>query len=122
MTNKDGALFARYALESKRIKTDLIVKPKLFEPRKDGTLSVQKIDDLNKKDIAITGQLVAKKRNKTLYGWARITRSVIEGIELRLCIDNNPPGHTNIIGWPSERNIRLDKQKVLALASCGILL
>ncbi len=123
MTAKNGNLFARYALEKNKITKSKRVKPKLFEPKKDGTLSVQKIDSLNKHDIQATGNEVAKERNKSLYGWAKITRSVFEGLELMVCIDNNPrPGHTTISGWPKEREVILDIQKLLASASKGVLI
>ena len=46
MTGKDGILFARFALESNKIKKNM-VPHKLFEPRRDRTLS---IDGLNMLD------------------------------------------------------------------------
>ena len=95
----------------------------MFEPRRDGTLSVQNIDGLCKSEVVKAGTRAADKTHKTLYGWAKIARAKVEEIELSVCIDNNPwPGHAIIRGWPKERNARLDKQKLLAAYSCGVLL
>ncbi len=94
-----------------------------FEPRKDGTLSVQNIDSLCKSEVVKADACVAKINKKTLYRWAKITRTKVEDIELSRCIDNHPwQGHAIISGWPRERNARLEKQKLLAAYSCGVLL
>ena len=122
ITGNNGTLFARYATEKGKI-TSNGVKPKLFEPRKDRRLSVQAIDDLDYLQIKACGERVAKKSNRKLYGWAKITRSLVEGIKLKLHVDNNPcPGHAIISGWPEQRNAIRDKQKELANNSRKILL
>ena len=122
MTPKDGNLFARFAVENDKINQQR-VHHKLFEPRKDGTLSVEAIDGQDCQSIAEKGKCVADERGKTLYGWAKVTRIVIETADLIVCVDSNPhPGHATIIGWPTDRNIRLDKQKILARDSCGVSL
>ena len=113
MTIKDRNLFARFGVESSKI-SKTRAHFRLFEPR-NGVLSVQTIDDLDHSRIKEIGECVAKKSDKSLYGWAQITRELIEEIKLTLCIDNNPNhGHANIRGWPEEKNIRQDKQKLLA--------
>lgn len=117
-----GVLFVRYAKVSNKI-TKKGVHRKLFEPTKDGKLSVQNIDGLEYSKIVEIGECVAKKDSKSLYGWAKLARSAFEDANLSVCIDNSPcPGHTTISGWPEERNLRLDKQQHLAAASCGHLL
>lgn len=122
ITGNNGKLFARYGVEKGRI-TNSRVKPKLFEPRKDGTLSVHLIDMLSRSEVIAIGECIAKKRKKTLYGWGEITRLFVEEIKLTLYVDNDPcPGHAIIGGWPKERNAIRDKQKELAENSCGILL
>ena len=104
MTVKDGTLFARFALESNKIKNDRVPQ-KLFEPRRDRTLSVQAIDDLDCQSIKSIGKRVANTNRKYLYGWAEITRSVIEGANLKLCVDNDPHcGHATIRCWPEKKN------------------
>ena len=123
MTTKNGNLFARFSDESNRIKRNLVVHHKLFEPRRDGTLSVQNVDGLTHPQIKTAGERVAKQRKKKLLGWAEITRDKVEEIKLTLCVDNKPwRGHAIIKGWPNERHIRLEKQKLLAYASSGVLL
>ena len=122
MTDKDGTLFARFALESKKIKKDR-VPHKLFEPRKDRTLSVQAIDDLDCPTIKSIGKSVAENSKKNFYGWAEIKRSVIEGVNLKLCVDNDPHcGHATIRSWPEEKGDRLLLQQKLAAASRPVLL
>ena len=122
MTGKDGILFARFALESNKIKKNT-VPHKLFEPRRDRTLSVQAIDGLNCLSIKSIGKSVANISGKRIYGWAEIKRSVIEGVNLELCVDNNPRcGHATIRSWPEELGSRKLLQKKLALASDPVLL
>ena len=122
MTGKDGNLFARFALESNKIKKDR-VPPKLFEPRKNRTLSVQVIDGLDCLSIKRIGKSVANASGKRIYGWAEITKSAIEDVNLKLCVDNNPHcGHATIRCWPEERVICLSLQQELAAASRPVLL
>ena len=123
MTVTNGDLFARFSFAKSRITCDR-VKHKLFQPSKDGTLSVQTIDDLDRGEIKTEGECVRKERDeKKLYGWAKICRSVIEGTSLTVDIDNNPRcGHATVRGWPDEKNAISDKQKHLANASHPVLL
>ena len=122
MTSAGGMRFARFGIERDKI-TKNRVHHKLFEPRKDGRLSVQSIDSLDRPQIEEIGERVARESNKTLYGWAVITRSLVDEIKLTVCIDNNPHiGHATLTGWPEERNLRLDIQKILAANCCRILL
>ena len=117
-----GNCFARFAVESNKINEDR-VHPSLFTPTKDGTLSVETINGRDCDSIIAAGTRVAEQRRKTLYGWAKITRRVIEDTDLIVCVDNNPhEGHATIGGWPKERNIRRDKQKILATACCHVFL
>ena len=122
--------FARFSVESGKILsyTDPTkpprILPKLFQPRNDGTLSIQAIDNMSHDDIVAVGEQVRKERGKsTLYGWARIFRKSIEDQELKICVNNIPrKGHTLVIGWPLEKNLISDKQKALAKASMPILI
>ena len=117
-----GVLFARFGIESNKIKKNK-TSYKLFEPKKDMTLSVQNIDDLDCPQIKVIGESVAKENNKTLYGWARFTRSLVEDINLILCIDNIPhDGHAIISGWPQDSVECLAKQHTLAEESQRCLL
>ena len=117
--NNDGTSFARFSLESKRIKPSRIL-PKLFEPRRDGTLSVQNIDNLDEAAIKQEGLRVAKscKEKKKLYGWAFFARETVDSIGLLLCIDNRPnKGHALITGWPDDQELWLEKQVQLVAGS-----
>lgn len=118
-----GNLFARFAIESSQINNNRIHR-KLFEPRRDLTLSVETIDDLDCPSIIEAGKSVAKKRKKEkLYGWARITRLMIEEVELNVKVDNDPhEGHATISGWPNEKDASISIQQKLATLSCRILL
>ena len=63
------------------------------------------------------------QRRETLYGWAKVTRDLLESLNLQVCLDNAPYcGHTTIRGWPEEKNAQLDKQKILAQAACRVVL
>ena len=122
MTIEDGDLFARFGIERDKI-TVKRVHRKLFEPRKDGTLSVQNIDGLDYSEIKEAGKRIAEINQKQLYGWAKITRALVENVKLVLLIDNDPcPGHATISGWPEERHLRLDKQQFLATNCCKAIL
>ena len=125
MTVNNGNLFARFAIERNKInRRNKKVNRKLFEPNKNGTLSVQKIDNLKKDEIHEIGKQVAEARNKSnVYGWAEISRGVFEDHRLKICIDNDPrPGHTTISNWPEEPELNLSIQQDLASASCGVLI
>ncbi|MDE0254462.1 MAG: hypothetical protein OYG32_06675 [Rhodospirillaceae bacterium] len=119
----EGNLFARFAVESNRINSKRIHR-KLFEPRKDLTLSVETIDDLSCAPIIEAGKRVAKGMKKEkLYGWAKITRPTIEELSLNVEVDNHPhEGHATIHGWPKERDASILIQQKLATLSYRILL
>ncbi len=106
MTGQEGGLFARFGMEKDRITANRVHR-KLFEPRKDGTLSVYAIDDLSPQEILAAGERTAKHNQKPLYGWATITRIIVEEKELTLRIDNHPyRRHATIGGWPEDRSVR----------------
>lgn len=119
---KVGSLFVRYSKDKDKITRNRVHR-RLFSPRKDGTLSVQNVDGLELPQIKEIGERAAKQDNKSLYGWAKLTRAAFEDASLRVCIDDEPwCGHTTITGWPDERNERINKQQMLASASCGYLI
>ena len=115
-------LFVRFALESGRITKDF-AKPKLFEPNKGGELSVFDVVGLSCCEKCKLGIPVAMAQNKRLYGWAMISCEQIREVGLLVDLDNNPPRHANVRGWPIGREDRKAKQQELAsLASVVKLL
>ena len=120
MIENKGDLFARFAVEKNKINHSGVHR-KLFQPRKDLTLSVEMIDSLDRDDVIQAGLAVAEERGKALYGWAEVQRDKIEGIGLSVCVDDRPrPGHATISGWPEDKHISLELEKRLtALSSIG---
>lgn len=104
---------ARFILSDRHFsKTKGTVKPGAFLPAKDGNLSVFGVDGLDRKTIKKLGeQQVAEKQNKSLKGSGIVDKSVPEEQNLKVVVDNNPPRHVNITGWPVEKH----EQKILAL-------
>lgn len=119
----EGNLFARFAVESNRINS-IRIHRKLFEPRRDLTLSVEAIDGLDCPSTIEAGRRVAKNMKKEkLYGWAKLTRLMVEEAELNVKIDNDPhEGHATISGWPKEKDASISIQQKFATLSCRILL
>lgn len=111
---KDG-LFARYCVQNKQA-TRRGFSNQLFTPNNKGALSVQLIDDLERNQIIDIGKQVVRDRGKQcLYGWGVLTFSAFEQIGLEVLVDDDPrPGHTNIKGWPKEREITIQKRNELA--------
>ncbi len=106
-------LFARLALENGRV-TQNYAKPKLFEPNKDGELSIFDVAGLSSEDKCKLEIPVAKTQNKRLYGWGVVSCEQIRKVGLKIDRDDNPPRHANILGWPEAREDRKSKQQALA--------
>ena len=106
-------LFARFALEKGRVTQDY-AKPKLFEPNKDGELSIFDVVGLSCREKCKLGIPVAKSQNKKLYGWGVVSCKQIKGVGLEIDRDDNPPRHANILGWPEAPEDRKSKQQELA--------
>jgi hypothetical protein len=77
--------------------------------------SVCGIDGLTDTDIWSIGEDVAKTRGQALYGRGDIKSNYISEIDLILDIDDTPPRHANIIGWP-EKDVE-QQQLALKLAN-----
>jgi hypothetical protein len=50
---------------------------------------------------------VAAKRGRILKGRADFIARTINGTELRIDPDDDPPRHANIVNWPAEKSDRL---------------
>lgn len=97
------------------------VKPRAFEPSiRDNTTSVFVIDGLPDQAIWNISTLhIAPLRGRDAAVRADIPSAAIEQIDLALDVDDTPPGHAAIVGWPPEK----DRVKMLAqqLAADAVL-
>ena len=112
--------FARFAFKKKELRAGS-VHFRLFIPPRNGRLSVSFIDCRKFHEITATGKDVGQKRadNKnsveTLYGWARLDRTVFTDQGLVLNPDNS---HVNVEGWPSNDLDKRDRaQKIASLST-----
>lgn len=109
---------ARFAVQSNHFKSGQI-NPKLFRPNKEMQVSVFRIEDKTKEDIIEEGKNVVSehKTSATLYGWAKIAAKEVLQIGLEVDDDDDPPGHSNIVGWPEDEGKILRYQQDLSKAS-----
>lgn len=109
---------ARFAVQSNHFRSGEI-NPKLFRPNKELQVSTFRIEDKTKGDIIEEGKRVVKehKTAKTLYGWARIAAKEVHDIGLKVDDDDDPPGHSNIVGWPKDEEKIAHYQQKLAKKS-----
>lgn len=81
-------------------------------------LSVTRIQNSTEESIWNTGQAVADKQQKNLYGRGDVNNSAVMGVGLSTVPDEPPVGHANIVGWPSLTGVKKadkDEQKIRAL-------
>ena len=115
---------ARFAVHSNHFQSGR-VSPKLFRPtRNTRVVSTSRVDGKDHEGIKAEGIRVAKTRHdvKKLYGWAEITTEEVHGVGLKVHDDDDPPGHSSIIGWPEEEVDSLPYQQQLAELATGIKL
>jgi hypothetical protein len=107
--------------ESHYAQTTGRVKPRAVEPsRHDNSTSVFLTDGLAEPDIWKLGDdHVVPLRGKPILARANLTRADITEAGLSLHIDNTPPRHANIRGWPTEKDQR--KLRAQELASFATL-
>ena len=106
---------ARFAVQSDHIKSGGI-NPKLFRPNKHYKVSVFRIQDKTHKEKIEEGSRVVRERPqaKRLYGWAEISSREVHGIGLKVEDDDDPVGHSSIVGWPKDEEKFLPYQQQLA--------
>ena len=94
---------ARFAVHSNHLKSGRI-NPKLFRPTKQRKVSVSRIEEKTHEETIEEGKRVVRERpdTHTLYGWAEIATQEVHDIGLEVQDDDNPPGHSSIVGWPEE--------------------
>lgn len=74
-------------------------------------LSMFRIQNLTSREIWETGEeQVANPSGRTVHGRADIKAMRITKCGIQINPDDDPPGHVNVIGWPSEKS----KQKAIA--------
>ena len=83
------------------------VKPAAFLPLPDGTTSVFAIRSLLEGDVWELGQVfVATPGRRTLRARADTAVRDVKAASLQVVLDNTPPRHANIAGWPAEKSAR----------------
>jgi hypothetical protein len=110
----DGAeLLARYAVDKSYYRpSDGSVRHNAFMPGSDGATSVFRISEISEDDVWIIGrQYVGEPRGKRLLGRAQITAGKVFAQGLQVQLQEPPPRHAGIVGWPDEQ----PKQKEIAL-------
>lgn len=95
------------------------VKPAAFMPPADLKLSGYDVVTLDESSIWRLGELrVSGPQKKTLYGRGDVSVAVacqVGQAALDVVLDNDPPRHASICGWPSEKHER--KSLALELAA-----
>lgn len=122
MTNPSSSEdpLARFAVKKReRATATSRIKDILFEPNKSLKLSVYRVKGWQKPEIHFEGLDVVIKRQdaKHLYGWALFDLSVVCLVGLCIKHDPLPSRHSDIIGWTSEEQRRIQTRQQLALRS-----
>ena len=81
-------------------RTKKAVKHRAFLPPGDGRLSVFDTEGVDEQEIWSIGGELAVQRTQTLYARADIGTGIVISKKLRVVVDEPPPRHRNIIGWP----------------------
>jgi hypothetical protein len=100
------ALLNRFLTHKNQFST-IRVKQNAFMPR-DQKLSVFLTDGLSSDQIWILGK---KNVAINIYGRAEIAYVAVSEIGLKVDLDNKPPRHANLTGWPIQKS----EQKLYAL-------
>lgn len=87
---------------------DNYVKLGAFLPNKNNETSVFRVADLSEQGIWDIGDKDGPRR--TIYGRADFGARCVETVKLRLVLDKSPSRHSNIVGWPADK----DEQKAYA--------
>jgi hypothetical protein len=96
------------------------VKQGAFLPPQNLKLSVFCTKGLSGEQIWALGE---RHVTAHIYGRAELTITAVSDIGLKIDLDNRPPRHANIIGWPTEKSARklcalkLAEKSFLALKS-----
>jgi hypothetical protein len=113
--HEDSEPIARFLLASDHFSSVAgRVKPSAFLPDPYVKLSVFMVGGLSHPQIWEIGlRNVAGPQGKRLYGHAEVNASVPTSPGLAVEVDNTPPRHANIVGWPDGPGDK-PKRKLLA--------
>ena len=75
-------------------------------PNKARNVSVSRIENRERAEVEEEGRRVVREHKiaTTLYGWASISTQAVQSTGLQVLDDDNPPGHSSIIGWPEDES------------------
>lgn len=90
------------------------VKYSVFIPPSNRRLSVFRVVGLSENEVWEIGNAVGTERELTLLARADFKVSSVTKIGLEIDVDDIPPRHANIVGWPEEDSAI--KLKALELA------
>lgn len=95
--------------------------PRAFLPAPEtGETSVFLIDGLDEESIwAIAENHIVPtlRAGRRIHGRADVPRTSVEIVGLRLVVDNDPPRHANVVGWPAEKDEQLSLAQELIQSS-----
>jgi hypothetical protein len=109
-------ILARYLFSHKNYSRERnIVRPAAFLPASDSDmLSVFRTSGLSTNEIWAIGDDVGRASQRPLHGRADIAALQVQKQRLFIDLNNNPPRHANITGWPPEKPKRLSIAQELA--------
>ncbi|WP_423927811.1 hypothetical protein [Candidatus Palauibacter sp.] len=102
--------------ELKTVAGETVATWRLFRPDRSGAVSVFRIDGLDEQGIWGHADEYFDRVNQTMRGRGDFAESDIEGTDLTFTLDETPPRHGEITGWP-ERGTPLHKEVAENLAS-----
>ena len=116
---------ARFATQSNHLRSTMAhPSPRLFEPNKALKLSVSRIDNKTHDEIVEEGKRVVRERRNTtcLHGWGTLTSAHVRESGLIVDDDDDPPGHSNVVGWPKDDSAVWKYQQRLARLAAQVKL
>jgi hypothetical protein len=117
---KTDSRLTRFIFSGNDFNASKRIKPRIFMPQPDGTVSVFDINGLHDTNIwSIGAGLTSEGRN--LHARADIMSSSVIAHGLRIVSDEPPPRHRNIIGWPPAKQKEDRKLIALQLAASATL-
>jgi hypothetical protein len=122
----DEEALARFLLSSSYF-TAAIVKPAAFlpNPKAQMTTSVSRHGGEPREELMQIGR--GLRPDRTLHGAAICKAAVVRSARLDVTSDEPPPRHANIVGWPVNVDVSLQKaaqiERALGIASmCTLIL
>lgn len=96
-----GLPLTRFIFSSRNIASGPRARWRAFLPDRQHQTSVFRIDDAEEDEIWRCGAAIAKRRGGSIHGRADFEAGAVYEVEnLHLEMDETPPRHGNITGWP----------------------